>query len=144
MTNSLMDLENFLLYRSEKDIRDLHWTVLIQKEFRWIKTVGHREFSIEFSETEGRTGADEISNLHLFPFLPLFIFIHFCYNGEKCKDPEEVLDMKKKMMEREAFTIYDDNTIGTVRIADEVVAIMTGTGCHRNGRSSFYGRQYHE
>lgn len=105
----------------------MHWTVLIQKEFRWIKTVGHREFSIEFSETEGRTGADEISNLHLFPFLPLFIFIHFCYNGEKCKDPEEVLDMEeKKMMEREAFTIYDDNTIGIVRIADEVVAIIAG------------------
>ena len=32
----------------------------------------------------------------------------------------------KKTVERESVTIYDDDSIGTVRIADEVVAIIAG------------------
>lgn len=47
--------------------------------------------------------------------------------GEKHTGPEEVLDMEdKKTVERESVTIYDDDSIGTVRIADEVVAIIAG------------------
>ena len=33
---------------------------------------------------------------------------------------------EKKTVERESVTIYDDDSIGTVRIADEVVAIIAG------------------
>ena len=47
--------------------------------------------------------------------------------GEKHTGPEEVLDIEdKKTVERESVTIYDDDSIGTVRIADEVVAIIAG------------------
>lgn len=47
--------------------------------------------------------------------------------GEKHTGPEEVLDMEdKKTVERESVAIYDDDSIGTVRIADEVVAIIAG------------------
>ena len=33
---------------------------------------------------------------------------------------------ENKMKSRDAYTIYDDKTIGTVQIADEVVAIIAG------------------
>ena len=40
-----------------------------------------------------------------------------------------------KIQKRNTYTIYDDEGIGTVQIADEVVAIIAGLAAsHRNSR----------
>ena len=69
-------------------------------------------------------------------------------------------DNKKDM--RDTYTIYDDQTIGKVQIADEVVAIIAGLAAtevegvasmagrksgsdHRRGKGiGFYGRKYYQ
>ena len=43
---------------------------------------------------------------------------------------------------RDTYTIYDDQTIGKVQIADEVVAIIAGLAATEEG--GFYGRKYYQ
>ena len=45
---------------------------------------------------------------------------------------------------RDTYTIYDDQSIGTVQIADEVVAIIAGLAAYGGGRCCFHERQYYE
>ena len=47
---------------------------------------------------------------------------------------------KKDM--RDTYTIYDDQTIGKVQIADEVVAIIAGLAATEV--EGFYGRKHHQ
>lgn len=49
-----------------------------------------------------------------------------------------------KIQKRNTYTIYDDEGIGTVQIADEVVAIIAGLAATEVDGGSLHGRKYYQ